>query len=261
MKTERDRLAQLLQTDSDFVGTIADLLAKQRDFESHLRTGGAFLAKVVNLVTGTTTAVELPLRQAQEKDLLKSVSEAKSQAEFEHIAIERVLKSANSMGYTGTDLAEAWAFLVDRMVQAGKEKGSREEQRSASDLGRIRASHAQEIAKLKDRLAQLKSGIAEQVEASNRREEQLGIRITELEKQNRELTESVQEERQVREQLGRIGAGFSADSSWLRSKMTENELHLLQFVEEMVKQDTLSRELLQRQRVMRQSLLGGSQSA
>jgi chromosome segregation ATPase len=268
MKAEQEQIRQLLETTGDVNEAIANLKSRQTDFDTQLRLAGDFLSQIFDLITGpSVNPVKLgfPMKGSVQERLIEVLTRMKDQARADHEKIDQLLQQAKSMGYDGDDPLEAVKYIADRLAQIQQQKTFETVQQ---ELAQVRAAqkreeelHENATAKLKKQLADLKATIAQQQGVGVQREDELRGTVSDLEKKNRELTEALEEARRIRQELGRIGAGFSADSKYLRSKMSANELRLLDFVEKMMRQERDSKQVLQQQRAVREALLGDAARA
>jgi flagellar motility protein MotE (MotC chaperone) len=263
MKVEQEQVRQLLETTGDVNEAIANLKTRQTDFDTQLRLAGDFLSKIFDLITGpSVNPVKLgfPLKQSVQDRLIEVLTKMKDQARTDHEKIDHLFQQAKSMGYDGDDPIEACKYIADRLAQTQQQKTFETVQQ---ELAAVQAAqkreeelHESAIAKLKKQLADLKGTVAQQQEVGVQREDELRGALSDLERKNRQLAEQLEEAGRIRQELGRIGAGFSADSKYLRSKMSANELRLLDFVEKMMRQEKDSKQVLQQQRAVREALLG-----
>jgi AraC-like DNA-binding protein len=112
----------------------------------------------------------------------------------------------------------------------------------------------------KEKLARLRETLSQQIQKSNDREEELREENEQLSRRVRELVADLETERQVREELGRLGAGLSTDTTYLRSKLSTNELRLLDLAARMAASERTTADIHEKQRRTREVLLTTSKS-
>jgi chromosome segregation ATPase len=265
LKQEQDRILKMLKTDAkgDLSQTISFLVGKHAELEKQLASAADFLSHLFAAIAGPSSSplhLTFPLKKSRTDNLLEIVGRIKNRGDLDRRQVEDVLERAKALGYTGEDCMEACEFIGNHIGEAQRQETLEQVNR---ELSEVRAAyqkeqelHAKEKASLKKKIAQSRSAIAQMQGNGSQREEELNEQIRELERKIRELSEALATERRVREELGRIGAGNSADSKYLRSKMTANELRLLTFVERIMQQEKEQQELLEKQKAVREALLG-----
>jgi chromosome segregation ATPase len=264
-KQERQRIFDLLQVEgtADLGAAVSSLVEKQKQLNGQLELAASFLSQLLGIISGGSTSplrLSFPMKPTIRDRLMDIVKKMKEQATLDHQQVDQILERAKALGYQGDDCMEACEFIANHIVE-GQKQGTFEQVNR--ELSAVRAAsekeqelHSRERGTLKKRIADLRAAIAQQQGSGTQREEELTEQIRNLEKKIRELTEALATERRVREELGRIGAGYSADSKYLRSKMTANELRLLTLVERFMQQERESQELREKQKAMREALLG-----
>jgi chromosome segregation ATPase len=264
-KQEHQRILAMLRAEgtADLGATVSALVEKQKQLDGQLELAADFLSQLLAIISGGTASLlrlTFPMRPTMRDRLVDIFKKMKNQATLDRQQVEQILERAKALGYQGDDCMEACDFLANHIAE-GQKQGTLEQVNQ--ELSAVRAAsekrqeeHSRERAALKKRIADLRAAIARQQGSGAQREEELTEQIRNLEKKIRELTEALGTERRVREELGRIGAGYSADSKYLRSKMTANELRLLTLVERIMQQERESQELREKQRAIRKALLG-----
>jgi chromosome segregation ATPase len=181
--------------------------------------------------------------------------------------VGRILDKAAHLGYPGEDAFEACEFIINRLSEMERqttlEQVSQELEKARLDCQRQQGLYANDKAKYKKRVRDLRTALAQQQKTGSQREEELHEEIRRLEQRIRELTEELETANRVREELGRIGRGFSADRKALKGKLSDNEMKFLTFVEKMMQQERETQKLHEEQKQMREQLLGdaGSKSS
>ena len=268
VKAEHKKIMSMLGDGSgDMANRINELISKHAQLDEQLKTAGEFLRDVLEKVCGplnSSIKLSFPLRQAVRDKLLALVSEIKSKCNEDHEQIHRVLQKAMSMGYDGNDCVEACSYIATRLSDVEKQKTLEVVNKEMNDvnvaLEREKALHSKDIQSLKKRNKELRAAIAQQQGNSTKREEELSDQIQELERKVRELTDALSTERRVREELGRIGAGYSADSKYLRSKLSANELRLITFVQKFMQKEKETQEVHEKQKRNREAFFGEQSS-
>ena len=106
----------------------------------------------------------------------------------------------------------------------------------------------------KRKIAMLRETLNKQMQKANQREEELQEENDDLRRQIRALSADLETEKRIHEELGRLGAGLSTDKSLLRSKLSENEMRLVDFAEKMSESEKTTRELHEKQKRNRKIL-------
>ena len=251
----------------DLSGNINELIAKHAQLDEQIRAAADFIREVLERICGplqTSIKLSFPLRQSVRDKLLALVSEIKAKCNEDHDQIQRILQRARSMGYDGNDCMEACNYITNRLSEVEKQKTLEAVNKDMSDvnvaLEREKSLHSKDMQSMKKRIKELRATIAQQQGNSTKREEELSDQIQELERKIRELTDALSTERRVREELGRIGAGYSADSKYLRSKLTANELRLITFVQKFMQKEKETQEVHEKQKRNREAFFGEQSS-
>lgn len=264
LKEDHQRITEILgDSNPDLSVTIAEIIKKQGALDEQLKDAASFISRVLAIISGpsdTPLQLVFPLKQTVKDRLVDLVEKIKKRSADDRMQIEEVLQKARAMGYKGESLLEAANFISERLSETERQKTlemiNKELQDVRDAYEKEKEMHTKDKSKSKKRIAELKSSFAQMQAKFSGREEDLANQIQDLETKIRQLTEDLETERRVREELGRIGAGFSADSKYLRSKMTANELKLITFVEKMMQTEREGAELRKKQAEMREQLLG-----
>jgi chromosome segregation ATPase len=247
----------------DLSATVSFLVGKNAELEQQLAAAADFLSRLFGAVAGPASSplrLAFPLKRGRADGLVEIVAKIRERAAADRAQVDGILERAKALGYAGEDCMEACEFIANHIGEGQRQRTLEQVNRELAEVraacGKEQELHAREKAALKKRVADGRAAIAQMQGNVSQREEELGEQIRELERKVRELTEALATERRVREELGRIGAGYSADSKYLRSKMTANELRLLAFVERIMQQEKEAQELLEKQKAVREALLG-----
>ena len=115
------------------------------------------------------------------------------------------------------------------------------------------------IWKYKKKIESYKVTIAQLQSKGNQRDDEQSDLIQNYEKKIRELTEDLATEKRVREELGKIGDGFSADTKYLKSKLSSKEMKFFTFIQKVMQQDKQAKELRMKMKQERENLLDPNQ--
>ena len=269
LKNEQRRISQLLAGDSnvDISKTIQEIVEKQSKISEQLNAAADFISTVLSIMTGPSisqTRLVFPLRQTIQDKLIDLVTRIKRRADNDHEQIERVLEKAGNLGYEGDDVLEAAEYIAMRHIESERQQTVSMVGRELGDVKAITTSakeaYSQEKAEDRKKIAKLKETLAQQMEKAAQREEELKEENDQLQRKVRQLSADLETEKRVREELGRIGAGLSTDKTYLQSKLSKNEMRLIEFAERMTESEKEAKQLHGKQRKTREALAAATGS-
>lgn len=245
---------------SEISAYISDIIRKQKDYEEQMQSAAEFLGKVLGTFSNSSqTSLSFPLSQKLKDDLLKLVKQIKARADSDRKQIDDILTMAKRYGYLGDDCQEAFKFLIDKRVEAESIK-TMEEVEKKLDAVRVDSTKREDefkarISKLEKKNKSLQALIAQLQSQRTDRDDEHTELTQSYEKKIQELEEELRNERRVREELCKIGDGMSADTKYLKTKLSAKELKFFTFIQKFMQSDKKGQEIQQKMQEERKNLL------
>jgi chromosome segregation ATPase len=270
LRAEHSRISALLAPDGgpDAARAIEDIIERQRAMSGQINSAADFVSQVLAILSGHASSpparLVFPLKKSIESKLSAVVSSFKARADRDRAQVEDLLVRAHVLGYEGDSVIDACEYITERRLEGERQSTLATVGRELGDVRVISESekeaYERDKARSREKLAKMAESLTRQMETQREREEAFGNEKAELLRQIRELRADLETEHRVREELGRIGAGLSSDKGYLRSKLSKNELRLLDFAERMAESDRAAAELHEKQRRDREALIGSTLS-
>ncbi|OHS94084.1 hypothetical protein TRFO_11336 [Tritrichomonas foetus] len=263
LKAEYRRISSLISSDAniDISKTIEEIIDKQNQLSNDLSQAADFISSLLNIITGPSsnpTRLAFPLKKSIESRLIDLVTRIKKRADSDRDQIDKALEKARSYGYDGESVTEAAEFIVAREAESERQQTLSMIGRELGDVRNLSNSEKQSYIKkneeLKKKIVKLREALSQQMEKTRKSEEELLDEIDTLQREIRQLKSDLETERKVREEITRLGAGLSSDTSYLRSKLSQKELRLVDFAEKMSKSEKQAKMLHDQQKTMRVTL-------
>jgi chromosome segregation ATPase len=228
----------------------------------NLNDASKFVTQMVSSITGMPIQSKpvFPMEQGKKEQILSVLKKASAEARADHSIVSSLLQQANSVGYDGSDAAEAVSYIVD--FYSSKEKKSALDEMNRQ-LNELRAAldaevnaHKQDIEKKAKEIAECRNATIQLSQKFKAEREELWNNNTQMESRIRQLADDLNNEKSLRRELSRVGAGMSADKKLLKSKLSAQEFKLLELVEKLVQSEKQTRRLHETTKRARQEILG-----
>lgn len=262
LNNERQQIIQLLPNDDniDIATLISNIVQKQKSYEDQIDSAAKFISQVLATITNSQQSpLNFPLKKNIRDDLVSLVSKIKSKADSDRKQIDSILQKAKSLGFDGDDCIKACEFIAKMLAETERQKTF---ETVGKELDAVRENSQKkeeelnaQIAKLKKKVKSLQVSIAQMQSQGNQRDDEQSDLIQNYEKKIQELSEELATERRVREELGKIGDGFSADTKYLKSKLSSKEMKFFTFIQQVMQQDKQAKELRIKMKKERENLL------
>ncbi|KAH0786758.1 viral A-type inclusion protein [Histomonas meleagridis] len=261
-KQEEKEIAQLMNIDTidSLPKIIDDLLKEKTESQRKLTEASQFTSKIFGIISSSPqTNLRFPLPTNIQQTVIDIVTSLQRNSAKNQEDVENVLQQAKSLGYEGSDCIEACDFMTNEIMESKKRLDKINDlKKEISEIKKEKDKSDSETLNLKNKIKDMKKIVVHQQIEAAKREEEINESLMEYEQKIKDLNEDLITERRIREQLSRIGAGFSADSQFLRSKLSENEVRLVEFVEKMMNQEKQTSLIHERQRKTREKLFGST---
>jgi hypothetical protein len=265
LKSEHERISALVGPDggTDAAKAIREIIDRQKSMDGQMDAAATFVSELVGVLSGrpsSPTRLAFPLKKSIEDKLKTIVINFKARADRDRQQVEDLLVHAHVLGYEGDSILEACDHIAERKMETERQSTL---VTVSKELGTVRSvsvtekeTYERDKSKSREKISKLTESITRQMETQRGREEEFVNEKAQLMKEIRDLKADLDTERRVREELGRIGAGLSSDKGYLRSKLSKNELRLLDFAERMAESDRAAAEVHEKQRRDREALIG-----
>ena len=259
---DKSQFKDLISDDDDnpdLYKLVAAIIKKQNSYKEDLDSAAKFISKVLSTITNSQeTPFNFPVKNNVTDQLLKIVKQIKDRADADQKNINAIIERAKSLGYDGTDCMKACEYIVQQMSETEKQKTF---ESISKELDAVRDTHRKkeealnsQIAKLKKKNNALRVTIGQQQSQAAEREDELSNTLQQYEQQIRDLTDQLETERRIREELGKIGDGFSADTKYLKSKLSAKELKFFTFIQKVMQSDKNAKEIHMKMKQERENL-------
>ena len=189
----------------------------------------------------------------------------KKKADTDRKQVDSILTKAKSLGFEdeNDDCMKACEFIAKMLAESERQKTF---EKVGKDLDSVRESSQKKEDELNARIAKLKKKVKSYQESlvqlqskGNQRDDEQNDLIQNYERRIRELSEELETEKRVREELVKIGDGYSADTKYLKSKLSSKEMKLFTFIQKVMQKDKEDREIRNQMRKERENLLDTNQ--
>jgi hypothetical protein len=241
----KDKIAIIMKQNQDFVqerGKLSsllnsnDLFAAASQLRENLDTASQLFSRLLGILSRSPMKISYPLSRALQDRLVSLITDFKDRADRSQKQLEMILGRAASLGYSGASAVEAVDFIAASDVQAERHKLSAQQHQELMD---VRSTHEREReratkqkAKSKENISDLRNEVALLNSKRTRREEEL---IAQLDAERAELRgarDDLENERKIREQLITVISGSTADTAYLRAKLSDTEVRQLDRAED-----------------------------
>lgn len=245
-KDDQVKIAGMLnaKSDEELSPLISDLLEKKKVSDKNLDESNKFIADLLTVLSGSHQSphkIGTHLSSKNKENIINSMKQTVEQSLKDRADVDNILKKAQSFGYLGKDVQDAVQVLTNKKVEEITQGLQSDMVKQISDINAIlqleRETSAQEKEKLTKKIMELRQTISLSAEKNAEERNDYERRITELDDKNRLLSDQLETEKILRQELNRIGQGAAADKSLLRSKLSAQEFKVINFVEKIMSRE------------------------
>lgn len=250
MKNQYESICHKLGTNptSDIAHEVSQLLDDKRTANIDAQDAVEFIAQMFRILTGQDISVKkitFPMSTSRKQQLLDQLTNVVSAAKEDRGFVENIIKQANKLGYDGNNVAEALEHIVKTRLNNEKQVALEQTNKQIEDLraeleeqfSRNQVQYNADIERRVRDISELRNKIVQLSESKNLDREEFEKQTLVYERQIRELTDQLNTEKTLRKELGRIGAGATADKNMLKSKLTAQEYKFIEFIDKMMRSE------------------------
>ena len=260
LKAQLAKIADLLRTDENKIEkAVLDLM-------QNLKDSSQLFSQLLGVLSSAPLNIKFPLSKSIKERLLALVSEFKAKTEASQKQIDSIMSRAQTLGYTGSSVVEAVDFIAAAFGESEKQRSMEKMHQELMDVRAV-AQKEQGVAekqlnKAKKKNAELRQTISAAQEKAASREEEMLQEIEELKEKMRKMQDDLIGEQKIHEELVRYLGGQAADSDYLRTKLDEKEVALLnkaektrKLIEQMNAKNQENEQILQLQKKNREDIM------
>jgi hypothetical protein len=219
-----------------------------------------FITQIINVITSTQSHIAFPMSQDTQTKVITIISKNTNLARADRETIHKILRKASSIGYKGSDAYESIEYIADYRAN---EKAQETIIQIREEIAEARKMLEKEVENRKKdnehskkKLAKAHNDLIEAKVAARDKEAALLAQNEQAETRIREIEEKCRIERQLREEITRIGQGATADMHLIKAKLSDQEFSVIELFKALIDKDRKDALIRENMRKTREELLG-----
>ena len=200
------------------------------------------------------------MSQEKKDQIFSVIGKLNDESKKDRRIVNALLQEAKAHGFNGDDGVLAIPFLLDfagaKSQQETMEQMNKQIEELRQQLAEEVAQHKADVDKKIKEIAEGRNTALQLTQKFKVEREELWNNNAQLEQRIKQLMEELNNEKSLRKELSRVGAGMSADKKLLKSKLSAQEFKLLELVEKLVKSENQTRALHETNKRARQQIFG-----
>jgi len=248
---QNEKLVEKLQS---LIQAKDSLLIENRELVEYILTIFSLFSNSKQSPSKASTILAPKRRQQMINAIQSTISIAKQDRE----QILHIIEEAEKLGYTGSRGTEAAQYIAQHMFEQEKQLAmiqlKNELESVRLSLENEKEEHKKENDKFKKKITEQRSLIAKISEEKMQLLTEQSNQNEDLMSQIRKLQEDIRNEKTLRLEIARIGAGDVADRKLLKSKLSDTEFKFVEFIQKIMNQEKESRVIHEQMKKEREKL-------
>ena len=200
-----------------------------------------FVSQIINVITSGQARVTFPIAAEIQAKVISIIDKSTSIARQDRETIVKILQKASSIGYKGNDGYEAIEVIAEYRANEKAQETIKQIREEIAEAHKMLEAEVENRKKdneeSKRKLAKAHNDLIESRTFARDKEANLLSQLEESEKRNREIEEKCRIEKQLREEITRIGQGATADMHLIKAKLSDQEFAVIELFKTLIDKD------------------------